>query len=327
MKTKDIANKASRTFHKIGFTCKKYSPEIFTAVGIVGVVASGVMACKATTKVGKIVDESKEQVESVHTAIEKGVTNAGETYSEEDGKKDLAVIYVQTGVKMVKLYAPSVIIGTLSIASIVNGHKILRKRNIALGAAYAAVDKSFKEYRGRVVERFGKDLDRELRYNIKAQEVEIKEVDSKGKEKVTKTTVNVVDPNTIGDYARIYDDGNIGWTKDPQANLIFLKGQQRFCDELLKTRGYLFLNEVYELLGYPKTWYGQVIGWIYDEKNPIGDNFVDFGIYDPNDKAKSRFINGYERNIVLDFNVDGNILKYMENSTGNDLHDMYHLKY
>lgn len=325
MKT-NIANKATRTFHKVGFTLKKYSPEIMTGVGIVGIVASTVIACKATTKVGKIVDESKEQVESVHEAIEKGRTKAGETYSEEDSKKDLTIIYVQTGVKMVKLYAPAAILGAVSIASIIKGHSILRKRNIALGAAYATIDKSFKEYRGRVVERFGTDLDRELRYNIKAQEIEVTEVDSKGKEKTTKTTINVVDPNTFSDYARIYDDGNIGWTKDPRSNLYFLRGQQAFFSELLKTRGWVFLNEVYEALGFDMIAEGNDLGWFYDEKHPTGDNFVDFGIYDPNDKAKSRFVNGYERNIVLDFNFDGPILQYLPHNTGNPLHDMFHLK-
>lgn len=313
MKVTDITNKASRAFNRVGFTLKKHSPEIFAVAGTVGVVASAVMACKATTKVSEIMDESKKQVEAVHTALENPEYADGK-YTDEDSKKDLAIIYVQTGVKVAKLYAPSVILGTLSLTSILTGHNILRKRNIALGAAYATIDKSFKEYRGRVVERFGKELDRELRYDIKAQEVEIKETDSKGKEKVKKGTVNVIDPNTISDYSRIYDAGNIGWTKDPVANKAFLTGQQRFCDQLLKTRGYLFLNEVYELLGFDKTAYGQVVGWIYDEKYPVGDNFVDFGIYDANEDNEfrnKRFINGYERSILLDFNVDGPILQYM----------------
>lgn len=310
MNTKEITNKATRTFYRVGFKLRKHSPEIFAVAGTVGVVASAVMACKATTKVSTITEESKKQVEAVHAALENPNISKDE-YTEEDGKKDLAIIYVQTGVKLVKLYAPSVILGTLSLTSILTGHNILRKRNIALGAAYATIDKSFKEYRGRVVERFGNELDKELRYNIKAQEVEIKETDSKGKEKVTKGVINAVDPNTIGDYSRVYDSGNIGWTKDPHANKTFLMQQQRYCNELLQKKGYLFLNDVYELLGYARTAYGQVVGWIYDEKHPIGDNFVDFGIYNLNDEAKCRFIDENERSILLDFNVDGKILEYI----------------
>ena len=230
---------------------------------------------------------------------------------EEDSKKDLAIVYAQTGLKLVKLYAPSVILGALSITSILASNNILRKRNVALAAAYATVDKGFKEYRSRVVDRFGKELDRELKYNIKAKEIEETVIDEKGKEKTVKKTINVADPNEYSDYARFFDDGCTGWDKDPEYNLMFLKRQQQHANDMLQARGYLFLNDVYEMLGIPKTKAGQIVGWVYDEECPIGDNFVDFGIYDY-DKEKCRdFVNGYERTILLDFNVDGNILDMM----------------
>ena len=200
----------------------------------------------------------------------------------------------------------------MSITSILVGHNILRKRNLALAAAYTAIDTSFKAYRGRVVERFGKELDKELRYNIKAKEVEETVIDEKtGKEKVVKKTIAVVDPNEYSDYARFFDDGCNGWSKDPEFNLMFLKQQQSYANDLLKTRGHLFLNEVYDLLGIQRTKAGNIVGWIYDEKNPVGDNFVDFGIYDINRPKNRDFVNGYERTIILDFNVDGDILSLM----------------
>ena len=65
------------------------------------------------------------------------------------------------------------------------------------------------------------------------------------------------------------------------------------------------------MLGIPRTRAGQIVGWIYDKKNPIGDNYVDFGIYDTNKEANRNFVNGYERTILLDFNVEGNILELM----------------
>ena len=186
-----------------------------------------------------------------------------------------------------------------------------RKRNIALGAAYAAVDKGFKDYRNRVVERFGKELDKELRYNIKSQQIEETVVDENGKKKKVKKTVNVVDPNEIDDYSRIFYEGNIGWDDDPQYTLMFLKRQQQFATDRLQAEGFLFLNDVYEMLGFNRTKEGQYIGWIYDEKNPVGDNFVDFGIYDTHNDAKIRFVNGDEKAILLEFNHDGNILEKM----------------
>lgn len=309
MSKTDVMNKITRTFNKVGFKFKKHSPEILVIAGIVGTVASAVMACKATVKANGIMEEHKEQMDKIHEVAE---TANSDEYSEEDLKKDTTIVCVQTGVKYAKLYGPSVALGVLSITSILAGHNITRKRNVALAAAYTAVDKSFKEYRGRVVERFGKDLDRELRYNIKAKEFTDTVKDEKtGKEKVTKNIVNVVDPNLYSEYARIYDDGCNGWTKDPELNLAFLKKQQNYADDRLKARGYLFLNEVYDILGFQRTKAGQVVGWIYDEEHPIGDNFVDFGIFNADIEKTRDFVNGYERSIILDFNVDGPILDRM----------------
>lgn len=306
-----ILNKMSRSFSKVGFQLKKHSPEILVVAGVAGTVTSTVMACKATTKLSTILDETKESIEQIHHAIEHP-EKLPEKYTEEDGKKDLAIVYTQSALKIAKLYAPAVILGTLSITAMLTSNNILRKRNVALAAAYTAVDKSFKEYRGRVVERFGKEMDKELRYNIKAKEVEETVVDEKtGKEKTVKKTVDVIDPNNVSEFAVIYDDGCKGWTKDPELNKMFLLKQQNFANDKLKADGYLFLNDVYDMLGFQKTSAGQVVGWVYNEKDPIGDNFVDFGIIDIHNERKRAFINGYERNILLDFNVDGNILDLM----------------
>ena len=307
MKVKEIINSVSYNAHRIGFKIKKASPEIMVVAGVVGVVTSTVMACKATTKVNDILEETRKQVDDVHNVLDSDVITE-EEYNNDDAKKDLAIIYTQTGVKLIKLYAPSVIVGALSITGILASHKILKKRNVALTAAYATIDRSFKEYRGRVVERFGKELDRELRYNIKAQEIEEKTVDKDGNETVEKKTISVVDPNMYSDYARIFDNGSMGWTKDPEYNLMFLKLQQNQANDRLRAQGYLFLNDVYDMLGIPRTKAGQIVGWIYDKDNPVGDNFVDFGIYDIYNEKACDFVNGRERSIVLDFNVDGNIL-------------------
>lgn len=305
MKFNDIMANASRVFGKVTLKGKKYAPEVMVVVGVVGVVASAVMACKATTKAGAIVEDTKDQMSKIHEVAE---THA-EEYSEDDMKKDTVIVYTQTAVKFAKLYGPAVILGTASIACILGSHHILSKRNAALAAAYATVDKGFKEYRGRVIERFGKELDKELRYNVKAKDFEETVVNEEtGEETKVTNTVNVADPNDYSDYARFFDDGCTGWTKDSEQNLYFLKCQQNYANERLQKKGYLFLNDVYEMLGIPKTKAGQIVGWIYDKKNPVGDNFVDFGIYNMNREKARDFVNGYERTILLDFNVDGNIL-------------------
>ena len=304
MKFNELMMNVSRTFGKLTLKGKKYAPEIMVVAGVVGVVTSAVMACKATTKAGSIANETKKQMDQIHEVA----TNVPEKYSEEDMKKDTVIVYTQTAVKYAKLYGPAVVLGVASIACILGSHRILSKRNAALAAAYATVDKGFKEYRSRVVERFGEELDKELRYNIKAKEFEETTTDSKGKEKTVKKTVSVADPNEYSDYARIFDNGNYGWSKDAESNLIFLKQQQNWANDKLKAKGHLFLNEVYDMLGFKRTKAGQVVGWIYDEEHPTGDNFVDFGIYNLNIEKARDFVNGYERSIILDFNVDGPIM-------------------
>ncbi len=311
MKTNELMNTISRKFNKIGFQFKKHSPEIFVIAGVVGGVTSAVMACKATTKAGDIIEDTKSQLDIIHKGIEDGNIH-GVEYTKEDGAKDLTIVYTQTAVKFIKLYGPAVALGTVSIVSILAGHNITRKRNLALTAAYAAIDNSFKQYRNRVIERFGEELDRELRYDVKTKEVEETVVNEDGTESTVKTTVNVIDPNTISDYSRIFDECCASWSKSPEHNLVFLKQQQNYANDLLKSRGHLFLNEVYDMLGFPRTQAGQIVGWVYDEKNPIGDNFVDFGIYNLDSERSRAFVNGYERSILLDFNVDGNVWKLMK---------------
>ena len=305
MKTNFIAN-LTRNVNRIGLQFKKHSPEILVVAGVVGTVASTVMACKATTKLNEVLEESKDQIDQIHGYVEEN--GFSEKYSEEDSKKDLAIVYTQSALKVAKLYAPAVGLGIVSIGAILGGHNILRKRNVALAAAYTAVDKGFKEYRGRVIERFGKELDCELKHDIKTKEIEEVVQNEDGTESTVKKTVDYIDPNKYSEFARFFDDGCTGWEKDSELNLMFLRRQQDYANEVLKTRGHLFLNEVYEMLGIPRTKAGQIVGWIYDEKHPIGDNFVDFGIYDIYKEKNRDFVNGYERTILLDFNVDGNIL-------------------
>lgn len=313
MKKLGIVSTLTRTVNKVGFKLQKHSPEILVVAGVVGAVTSAVMACKATTKLSEILDESKDRVNKIHDVMENPDSVSGD-YTAEDGKKDLGIVYLQTAGKLIKLYAPSVILGSLSITAILTSNNILRKRNVALAAAYTAVDKSFKEYRGRVIERFGADLDKELKYNLKKKEIEETVIDENGKEKTVRKTVDVVDTTDkhgldgISEYAKFYDDGCLGWSKDPELNLLFLRQQQDAANFRLRDKGYLFLNEVYDMLGIKRTQAGQIVGWIYDKDNPVGDNEIDFGIYDTHRPENRNFVNGHERTILLDFNVDGPII-------------------
>lgn len=314
MNKNEIMTNLTRAFHRTGLKFKKHSPEILLVTGIIGGVASAVLACKATTKVQAVLDESKDKVEAVHESLERGYVpdenGDKEEYTQETKTRDLTIIYTQTGLKLVKLYAPALTLGVLSVTSLLASNNIMRKRNVGLAAAYAAVDKGFKEYRGRVVDRFGDGVDRELRYNIKAREIEEKIIDENGEEKTVKKIVEVADGNGIrpasySEFAICYDNGNTGWRPDAEANKAFLIGQQRWANDKLQRQGHLFLNEVFDMLGAPRTKMGNVVGWIYNKEH---QGHVDFGMFDIWKEQCRDFAKGIECVLWLDFNVDGPIL-------------------
>lgn len=311
MKKLEIMNSFNNAFRKVTNKVEKYSPEILAVVGVVGVTVGVVSACKATTKLSEVLEDSKENVDKIHEAMNNEALIESGKYTKEDGKKDLTIVYTQTGIKLAKLYAPSVIITTLAVGCLLKSNDILRKRNAALMAAYTAVDKGFKEYRERVVERFGDEVDRQLKYNIKAQEIEETVIDEKGKEKTVKKTIDVCEVDDYSQYAKIFDDTNVYFEKDPELNMMFLKSRQIYANQQLMVKKRLFLNEVYEMLGFEPTKAGQVIGWVYDPENPNCNNFVDFGMFNINRKSSKDFVNGYERAVILDFNVDGNVWETM----------------
>lgn len=297
---KSVNGVASKAVMKL----KKHSPEILVVAGIAGTVVSAVLACKATTKVAEILDETKGTLDTIHDGMETGAIN-GQEYTTEDGKKDTVVVYAQTGMKLAKLYAPAIILGTLSITSILASNNILRKRNVALGAAYAAIDKSFKEYRGQVIERFGEQVDTELKYGIKAKKFEEIEVDPEtGKEKKVKKTVMVADPNLQSDYAVYFDSKSRNYETNPDYNRMFLKAQQAFANDKLQTRGHLFLNEVLDDLDLPRTPAGQIVGWTKDGP----DGYVNFRIVEVERETED---GRHEPTLLLDFNVEGNIWEKM----------------
>lgn len=288
---------------------EKHSPEILMGVGVVGVVTGTVMACRATLKLNDILEEAQETRDKIKEVASN--PNYEDKYTEEDAKKDLAVNYIQTGVKVAKLYAPAVAVGVAGVGCVLASHDIMKKRNVALSAAYLTVDKSFKEYKQRVVDRFGEEVEKEIRYGIKAEEIVETVTDEEGNETTVTETVKTMNPTLYSDYARFFDEASPCWQNDPEYNLMFLRAQQQYANDLLRAKGRLFLNDVYDMLGIEKTKAGQIVGWVYDRENPNGDNFVDFGIYDMSKERVRAFVNGYETNILLDFNVDGNIWDLM----------------
>lgn len=290
-------------FNNVKIKLQKNSPELLVGAGIVGIIGATVLACKATTKASAIFEEHKTEMEIIKKVNADEDLKADHDYDEKEYRKDLAIRYTKTSVELIKLYAPSFILGTLSIGMVLKSHDILKKRNIAMGAAYTILNENFGKYKERVKEHLGDEAEKNLRYNLKKEKTERVETDEDGEEKKVEETVDIIDETTVGEYAKFFDEYNENWTKDPEHNLFFLKAQERYANDLLQSKGILFLNEVYKMLGIPETKAGQVVGWVKDSE--IGDGYVDFGIYNVHRKSNREFVNGYERSVLLDFNPDG----------------------
>lgn len=259
---------------KVGRTvlqAKANSPHAFFAIGLVGTVASTVLACRATLKLRDALDGIEADVKAS---------------KELEDPKDKAYVYVRAGLQLGKLYAPAIIVGSASVAALTGSHIQLTRRNTALMAAYATLQKAFDEYRARVEEQLGEK---------KAQELYLGAKDGEGK-----GASKVVTPGEWSPYARFFDEACTEWKRDPELNRLYIECQQRYLSQLLLTRGHVFLNEAYDALGIDRTKEGAVVGWVYPSKN--GDNYISFGMYDA---RNSNFLDGTEPNILLDFNVDG----------------------
>lgn len=292
-----------------GVILKKYSPEILTAAGVVGTVGSTVLACKATLKVEDILDEAKKKSNLIN-AVHDGEIEVDAEYTDKDYSKDLLVNRTQTAVKLIKLYGPAITLGALSITAILGGQHILRKRNVAVMAAYKLCEESFANYRSRVKDELGEEKDRQFYYGITEETVKDKVKSKDGKTKTVTTKVEKAPDHLYSQYARFFDEANENWNKSPEQNMYFLKMVQNQMNDKLKARGHVFLNEVYDALGFERSEAGQLVGWVWNKDNTAmeaGDGYIDFDIFDGSDYAKRAFVNGDERSILLDFNIDGMI--------------------
>lgn len=306
MNLQAIKNKVSNIAGRKLLVLKKYSPEILLVIGVTGTITSTVLACRATLKVDEILDDHKEKVNRIDIALEK--VNNGEIdrdqYSEKDHKKDLTVVYTQTVVNFIKLYGPCVTLGAASIACIVGGHGIMKKRNVALMAAYKTVEEGFTAYRKRVREAYGEETDYMFKNDLKSERVVETVTDENGKTKTTKVDKLSTDGAQPSIYSRFFDESSTQWSKTSEYNMMFLHAQQEYFNNVLKARGHVFLNEIYDALGLERSNAGAVVGWVI-RNDGCGDNRIDFGVFDGNKPKVRDFVNGLERNILLDFNVDG----------------------
>lgn len=286
-------NPVSRKIGRSGLILKKHSPTILFASGLVGIVTTVVLASRATLKMDEVLSEAQKDIQDAKNL-------ESEKYSEKEIQREMAVVYAKASGKVLKLYAPAVFIGLASVCALTGSHIVLTRRNVGLTAAYAAIEKGYNEYRRRVIEEFGEDKERELRHGY----VE-KQIVEETEEGPLVSTVKRVDPNTVSQYAKFFDQMSKNWNREPEYNHMFLRCQETNLNLNLRTRGHVFLNEVYDALDIPRTQEGSIVGWLYEGGD--GDGFIDFGLWDGTRESVRDFVNGHEGAILLDFNPDGNI--------------------
>lgn len=284
-----------------------HSPTILTAVGVVGVVGTVVLASRATLKIGTVLDEHKDKMDQIN----QGIALETDEYTADDAKKDKTTTYVQTSLGLVKLYLPAAIVGIASVAALLGANGIIRQRSAALATALAGTERVFSAYRERVKEDAGYAKDYEYMHGEKMNEVEREkktiEVTNPETGETETAEVNVIQPQPQFTYERWFAYGFTNmWHHVPEYNIVTLKHVQNMANERLQRNGRLLLNEVYEMLGFEPSKAGCVVGWTTDGP----DGYVDFGLSDLVDQGC--FTEHYNE-AVLDFNVQGSIWdKYPE---------------
>lgn len=298
---------------KGGMMVKQHSPEILTVLGVGGLIFATYKFVKAQTKAEEILDQHKAKMTAIEQAKEY------DEYTPADAQQDTVVSYFQTGRDFVFLYGPIVMLGAGSIAAIFGAQKILRKRNVALAAAYKVIDKAFAEYRGRVVEELGAEKDFHFRHGTKFKTVTEERTDEDGKTVTSKRKAQVVEDGfSPSGYSRmftkqVYDTeggytGSSQWSeKHGDYNAFTLVNKCNWANDHLRAHGYLFLNDVYRELGFQPTKAGQIVGWKLDGN---GDGYVSFGpeVDALIDKTAGFMAYKPGQSFLLDFNVDGPIL-------------------
>lgn len=282
-----ITRFASRSAFKI----KKNSPQILFYSGIVGTVATTILASRATLKAVPVVERlnaERDELDSFH--LEDKIDP--DLYTKEVYRQ-----YTQAGVDLTKLYGPVVIVGIGSLFALTKSHQQLTSRNTALTMAYTGLFKTFESYRNRVREQLGEDRDLQFLHGTVQQEIEYADKSGRNRTK----SITALDPSSAAAFTYYYDANCPSWHKDPGYNVNYLQGQQDWANILLQKQGHLFLNEVYDLLKIPHTKEGAILGWVFEDLGN-NDTFITFGFH-----KDGEFLAGFKRDVMLEFNIHGPI--------------------
>jgi len=311
-------NKLGMIFNRVGFWTRKKSPELLVAGAIVAAAGSIILAIRATPKAEVVLEKANSEIKRIKTDMHDDNKIANQEYSVSLGKKELTKVYAKTGLELGKLYLPTAIGFSLTVAGILSSHRIMKGRNMALAAAYTTLENGYRSYRERVAAKVGQGIENDLFRNVHSEKKEVIEYDKDGNEVVKTKAVKGPHVQVDSDFTVIYDENAKGWVRDTNMNINTLALKQKYLNQKLQYSGAVFLHEVYEELGIDihslgekKSQASRILGWIYDPSDDSRDSYISLGLFDPmgnrNEYAMQALRNN-DQELFLEFNVDGDIL-------------------
>lgn len=287
-----LKQNVSKTLAKVKFFGSKNAPELLLIGGIVGIVISEIGIGIAATKVEPINKKAKKNLNKIHMKAD--VVIDGEQVTgvvidpEFNEKKEITKVYAQTSLAYVKLFGPFVLTTVASFAAICKSHSIMRDRNIQLAAAYTILDRSFREYRKRVSDKFGEEEEYKIRHNV--QDTISTTIDEDGNEVTTVVGQTGMWANDEM-FGFFFTEGCYGWSKNPMYNRDFIQGRERWWKTILDVNEFVTVNDIRKDFGKKPTKAGAMWGWKKEKNGTEPTAIIDFGLFDKTPLNKS-FMDG-----------------------------------
>ena len=285
------------------------APTILVVTGTAAMALGAVLAVKQTAGADDILDDHKERMKAI-VERRKRAEEKKEYYPVETQRLDTVKEFFKTGGKFVKLYSPAIIAEIVGATMIFTGHHILAQRHLAAVASYAAAQKSYDDYRERIIEEYGEEADAKALTGMHKESVTT--MDENGGETVTDYD-NAIDPESVDQFSVLYDDMySTSWTPNAVTNMAQIKAVEEYYNNIFEARKFIRYEDVLRDLGIwdrlpiekQKIFVGK--GWVWG----CGDNHISLGIFDvnkPMTDARKEFIMGYEPSILIVPNLDGDI--------------------
>lgn len=279
------------------------SPTICLVAGVITSAAAVGFSVWAGMKTPSILEQRKAEVEEIEKTRDS--EDKDFEYTEDDAEHDIKRANKKCIFELMKIYAPAAACYSASLVLFITGNRILEKRNAALATALNSAQAFLAGYRERVASYLGKEKEEEVYRGMYKKSTIDPETGELHEEELIDETVNHI-------FERVYDKSCKAWRDEQWTNQGVLYDTERFMNTLLQERamyngiGVITLNEILHQLSLPECPEGMILGWWYDDTHR---SVIDFGI---TSKKNNAFVNGLDKDCVLTFNVDGDVMSVLK---------------